>query len=163
MGLFIHYPGDQAVKILLYRLRKLRGLKPKEGKWLIQAQWELARAQLRLRTTARGKMVFGRIPDSAAGPVLEEPELAHGLALAVERAAEHGIFRPKCLVRALALQALLERHGVHGGQVRIGVRMQDAAFHAHAWVEFGEIILGDRPAHVKTFVPVTGAQVRDVV
>lgn len=150
------------MKILLYRLRKLRGLSSREMRWLIQAQWELARAQLRLRTTPRGGMVSGRAPEPAVQPLLEDTTLAYGLALAVERAADYGIFRPACLVRALALRALLEKHGLAGGQVRIGVRMRGAAFHAHAWVEFGDIILGDRPAHVKTFIPVIGAQVRDV-
>jgi hypothetical protein len=54
--------------------------------------------------------------------------------------------RATCLVRALAAQALLARHG-HPSQLRLGVaRGADRAFEAHAWLERdGQILIGGGP------------------
>jgi len=49
-------------------------------------------------------------------------------------AARHGPYRPACLVRSLALQRLLHRDGF-AADLRIGVRKQDGALEAHAWLE----------------------------
>lgn len=45
-----------------------------------------------------------------------------------------------CLVRALALQHLLARHG-HPAQLHIGVGVPDGRFAAHAWLADAEDIL----------------------
>jgi hypothetical protein len=61
---------------------------------------------------------------------------------AVEVAARR-VPRATCLVRALAAQALLARHG-HASQLRLGVaRGASRAFEAHAWLEAdGRILIG---------------------
>lgn len=61
---------------------------------------------------------------------------------AVEVAARR-VPRATCLVRALAAQALLARHG-HPSQLRLGVtRGEGRAFEAHAWLEAnGQILIG---------------------
>ena len=76
------------------------------------------------------------------------------LATAVRRAADFGLFRPFCLVRAMALRSLLERADIHGSEIRIGVRRRDGVFAAHAWIRWNNQILGDLPAHVATFTEV---------
>lgn len=86
---------------------------------------------------------------------------AEALALAVGRAAEFGVFRPLCLVRAVALNRMLERHGIKGSRVRVGVRMRNGRFAAHAWVEYGDRVLGDNEAHVGSFVELSEVRLVD--
>jgi hypothetical protein len=83
------------------------------------------------------------------------------LARAVTRASRYGVFRPQCLVRALALHQMLERHGVPGSTIRIGVRQTDRAFVAHAWVERDGVVLGDTAANAATFALLTEARMAD--
>ena len=72
---------------------------------------------------------------------------------AVSRTAEYGLFRPRCLVRSLAIQRMLRRRGLCPGELRIGVRMNHGRLLAHAWIEMGGRIVGDLPQHVRTFAP----------
>ena len=93
-------------------------------------------------------------PAGAAAPAEVTPErmaLARRIALGVTRAAAYGVFRPLCLVRAVALNALLERHRIHGSEVRVGVKRVAGKFEAHAWVEYGGVVLGDEEGHVRAF------------
>lgn len=101
----------------------------------------------------------GELPVPGNGTTLEPR--AEELALAVGRAAEHGIFRPLCLVRAVALQRLLEAHGIHGSRVRVGVRLDRGRFLAHAWVEHRQHVLGDRAELVRTFAELADVRVGD--
>ena len=80
---------------------------------------------------------------------------AERLARGVDRAARLGAFRPRCLARALALSRLLTAHGIDGHHIRIGVRRDDGGFVAHAWVELGDLVLGDTRARTAAFVPLT--------
>jgi len=136
-------------------LRRLARLSAREWLDLAEAQFELlvAKAIVAMRPTGR---LVSRAPqledvaltDAALPPSDARPEQ---LALAIGRAAEHGLFRPLCLVRAVALKRMLDRHGYTGGTVRIGVRMTDGRFAAHAWVAYGTQILGDQEWHVDSF------------
>ena len=80
-------------------------------------------------------------------------ERATALALAVDRVSRLGLARPLCLGRSLALHHLLERRGIRGSEVRVGVKGGEGAVEAHAWVEWHGHILGDRPENVGTFLP----------
>jgi hypothetical protein len=107
-------------------------------------------------------------PSSASSSVATEARpdgatlsRAEALALAVGRAAEFGVFRPLCLVRAVALNKVLERHGIKGSRVRVGVRMRNGRFAAHAWVEYGDRVLGDNEAHVGSFVELSEVRLVD--
>jgi hypothetical protein len=77
------------------------------------------------------------------------------LARAVDRAARYGIFRPRCLVRAVALSNLLEGHGIRDHTIRIGVRWNEDAFVAHAWVECAGCVLGDSISNALAYAPLT--------
>lgn len=81
--------------------------------------------------------------------------IAFGTSLAVTRATRFGVFRPQCLVRALAIQKMLQRRGIQGSELRIGVRLQERVFQAHAWVELSGLVLGDTAQHIQTFRPAT--------
>jgi hypothetical protein len=73
------------------------------------------------------------------------------LAAAVSRAAHYGLFRPRCLVRAVALHSMLQARGLFGSSLRVGVRRQKAKLFAHAWVEYGGRVLADEEWRVKQF------------
>ena len=88
------------------------------------------------------------------GPITPEREArASAIALAISRVAEHGVFRPRCLARAVALQRLLRREGIGGSRVRVGVRRVEGCLDAHAWVELNGLVLGDRVERVGGFAP----------
>jgi hypothetical protein len=149
-------------------LRKLTRLSPREWADLLEAQLALLLAQFRVWTRPTGRLVSHSSPSAtepSSPPIsdLDGPTgaRAEALALAVGRAAEFGVFRPLCLVRAVALNRVLERHGITGSRVRVGVRMRNGRFAAHAWVEYGDRILGDNEAHVGSFVELSEVQLVD--
>jgi len=132
------------------RWRDLRGVA-----W---AQIALLAAQVRLWRRPVGKLVVCRA-DAARVPLTADQRAeAEEAALALDRASRRGLFRPKCLVRALALQRLLERRGITGSVVRIGVRRSANALLAHAWVEHDGVILGDTRDMVANFTVLTDAR-----
>lgn len=65
----------------------------------------------------------------------------------VRLAARHHLWKMACLPQALALRWLLTREGI-SSQVIIGVRKDNAALEAHAWVELDGKALGE-PADVR--------------
>lgn len=137
-------------------MRKLIGLSVTEWIDLVQAQAALLGAQLLVWTRPTGKLVSNAAP-GAVPPLGALDPRAYRLALAVGRAAEHGVFRPLCLVRAVALNHMLEARRIRGSRIRIGVRHVGGRFMAHAWVEYGDVVLGDVESHVSRF-----AQLADV-
>ena len=125
---------------------------------LMAAQVALLGASFRVATRPRGQLVG--MAGTAGGRPSAAPDdtaraRARRLALAVTRVATHGVFRPQCLVRAVALKGLLDARGLAGSRVQIGVRSQRGTFAAHAWVEYGSEILGDKPEHVQSFAPLS--------
>ncbi len=143
---------------MLRRLRRLAALPPRALADLLHAQAMLIHAQLLLWTRPAGRLLGA---GTAEGTPLSAAQAARaeGLARAVERAARHGLIRPACLVRSLALCRLLEAHGIRGSRIHVGVRWQGRAFDAHAWVQHGARVLGDRPAHVNGFAELAGGRV----
>ena len=60
----------------------------------------------------------------------------------VRAAARYGIGSPTCLEKSLVLWWLLERQGISSA-LRIGTRMSNGVFEAHAWVERDGAVLDD--------------------
>lgn len=137
---------------MLQPLRKLLGLSPRDWRDLVRAQAALARAQWRLRRAPIGQLAIREVirPDQVRG----DPVRARALALATERVAANGLLRPLCLVRAIALRDLLLADGIVGASIRVGVRRRNGLFEAHAWVRWGDAVLGDRPELVAQFMEV---------
>ena len=124
----------------------------------MRAQIALIRAQREMRSMPTGDLV--REETAPVGvSVSGHAEAVRRIALAVNRAAEYGVFRPKCLVKSRALRQMLDSAGVIGAQVRVGVQLSGGRFLAHAWVEYGGEVVGDDPAYVARFNPITGLQV----
>lgn len=149
-----------AFRVWRHRFRKLSTLDALGWRELLQAQLELLVAQVVVWTRRRGRLV--RTGDRIGGDVRPSTASlaeARRLSLAVQRAGEHGVFRPSCLVRSVALQRMLGRRGHHGSRIRIGVLSQEHEFLAHSWVEYGELVLGDHPFHVQRFEPVGSVDV----
>lgn len=140
-------------------LRKLLAIGAQGRRDLIRAQFALLRAHWRLRRRSVGGLVTRRGHD--AEPITGDPARARALARAVERAATHGVFRPLCLTRAIALREVLDAEGITGSDVRVGVRRVGGRFDAHAWVRWGDAVLGDRPEHVAEFTEVDDIRVLD--
>jgi hypothetical protein len=139
-------------------LRRLARLSARDWLDIAEAQFELLVAKIIVATRRTGQLVsrapldpFGDSDASVATPALNADPRPEQLALAIGRAAENGLFRPLCLVRAVALKRLLDRHGYEGSVVKIGVRMSHGRFAAHAWVAYGDQILGDQEWHVQSF------------
>lgn len=141
-------------------LRKLAALDPRSLADLLLAQWFLLRAGWRKRTQPIGSLTARQTLAAATwAQVSGDPDRARALALAVSRAAEHGLFRPFCLVRAIALRDLLERDRILGSEIRVGVRRKQGKFQAHAWVRWGTEVLGDQPSNIATFTEVDDIRV----
>lgn len=66
------------------------------------------------------------------------------IATLVNIAALHVPFPATCLTRSLLLGWMLRRRGV-ASQLRIGVRLTEGVLDAHAWVEYADIPINDRP------------------
>lgn len=136
----------------LSRLGRLLSLSRSDLADLFLAQWELLVVRFWLMKTPTGELV--KVDSTAVpAPVASEAQVARArsIALAVERAAENGLYRATCLRRATAIQRLLTREGIFGSHLRLGVRNGPRGFEAHAWVELGEVLLGDLPQHVSRF------------
>lgn len=134
------------------RAARLLGLSARELADLIAAQVALLRAQWLLRVRPVGSLV--RRAALAPGGPSGDAARAQQLALAVGRAAEHGVFRPRCLARSIALRDLLASHGIEGSVIRVGVQQERGRFLAHAWVTWRDQVLGDRAEWVARFTEV---------
>jgi hypothetical protein len=143
----------------LHHAKRAIGLPRDARADLLAAQWALLAAQCAVWTRPRGTLVGSVGRSGAARPTPHAERRAQELALAVTRAAGYGLFRPQCLVRALALVRMLDARGLAGARVRVGVAKEGAAFSAHAWVEYGDLLLGDRPERVGAYVPLPGVEV----
>lgn len=157
-------------------LARIARTTPAEWRDLLRAQGAVLLAQLHLRTRPIGTLVVadretaevverGALRDAGGEPSPPPPRgrrptaRAWQLALAVNRVARFGLTRPRCLARAIALHRLLDADGEGGSIVRVGVRRGRSGFEAHAWVEIGGVVVGDREDHVRSFVPVRGLDV----
>ena len=129
------------------------------------AQLELLRAQVMVWRRPIGRLIAEPTPaPEQQGRVARLPmdERTASIARAVDRAARCGVFRPKCLVRSMALHRMLERSGITGSVIRIGVRRNGDDLLAHAWVEHMGVTLIDSPSSVAVFARLTDARLADL-
>lgn len=132
--------------------RKLLQLDARGWRDLLRAQWALLAAARRLRRVPIGQLAIREpIPATVAAG---DPARVEAIARAVRVTADHGLFHPYCLVRAIALRDLLRREGIEGSSIRIGARRHAGAFQAHAWVVWNGRVLADEAQHVATFTEI---------
>ncbi len=129
----------------------------------LAAQFALLRARRLLATAPIGALTTRRVGTArVADSEIQEPPRAApeaqlraaALGDAVQWTSTHGLFRPFCLVQALALQELLSKAGIHDSEIRVGVRREGNSLKAHAWVRWNGQVLGDDPKHVSEFTEV---------
>lgn len=150
------------LRLWRHRLRRLSRLRSADLAQLLEAQGMLLWAQLLVWTRPQGELVSAAPPAAPATPPSEqERESARRLAVAIGRAAGHGVFRPACLVRSVALNRMLISHGIHGSLIKVGVQWRDDRFAAHAWVEHGGRVIGDRESHVRHFEQLTSIELAE--
>ena len=132
---------------------KLLALSARDWRDLFHAQWLLLMAQWRLRTRATGSLLdhWTTTPGPPVAADVRQLQRTREIGSAVRRVAMHGMIRPQCLARSLAICEWLESEDIRGAIVRIGVRPQEATIAAHAWVEYAGELVGDSPAHVRRF------------
>lgn len=133
-------------------VRRLFSLPAREVGALALAQWYLLQARRTVRRRPKGALLrpveeSPRPAARAAGVELSD------LVTAVNRAADYGLFRPTCLVRAVALERMIARSGAGSAVVRVGVARDREEFLAHAWIELDGSVIGDEPTHVHRFTP----------
>jgi hypothetical protein len=160
---------------VLHSARKLATLPIAEWRYLLHAQFNLLWAQALVWVRPLGGLVdsseapgapavkggaraegvgvpaAGGTGAAAVPASMPADALPRHLALGVRRAAAYGVFRPLCLVRSVALNRMLDQYGFHGSRIRVGVRLVDGKFAAHAWVEYEGQVLGDDLEHVSGF------------
>ena len=78
-------------------------------------------------------------------PAAREDDLsrAKNIARLVHIAAHHGPYRANCLCRSLVLLRLLAWQGMTG-VLKLGARLEDQQFDAHAWVQLHGEVVNDR-------------------
>ena len=74
------------------------------------------------------------------------------IARLVRIAAEHGLYRAKCLEQSLVLRWLLQRQGIDA-RIVFGARREDAQMQAHAWVEVNGVPLSEDNGVYQDFSP----------
>jgi hypothetical protein len=128
---------------------------------MAEAQLALLRAEVQRRSKPAGALVESAPAETNPRSVSAEERKAYRrFSGAVDRAARYGVFRPQCLSSALALSGLLSARGFVAHRIRIGVRKDDTAFTAHAWVELDDELRQNAPAGTLGFTALTSVSAR---
>ena len=138
--------------------RRLFALPLSEVGDLVIAQRMLLAAQWTVWRRPRGELLRPLANGTLAAPAHANQAHANQAHLermvtAVDRVSRFGLFRPTCLVRAVALERVLQQSDAGPAAVRVGVHRERDALLAHAWIELGGRVIGDNPAFVRRFVP----------
>lgn len=117
--------------------------------WLL---WRSIREQKRARH-ALARHSLGHLL-TPTGLARADPDPCRPIAAAFARASRYCDATDQCLVRGLAMRALLARRGL-GVDLVIGVTLP---FAAHCWIQAGEVVLSDPVDRVRNFTPLLTAQ-----
>lgn len=137
------------------KLLRFWNLPRAERRDLLDAARALFRARLSVRRTPLGDLIQRERADGLPSLPLPDRPVSERVGLAVNRVANNLPFDATCLVRSLAIQNVFHSRGLDPGEIKVGVRMQDGAFEAHAWVVQDGRIVGDEPARVARFTEVS--------
>jgi len=136
------------------KLFRFFAISREERRELLGALGALLWARKAMKKQPLGELVASRDDSTEAALPIDLPKTRR-LSQAVVRMAGYVPFEAACLMRSLAIQRLLDRSGLNSGQIRIGVNIVDGEFLAHAWVEVDGRVMGDTPAYIDQFTPVT--------
>lgn len=102
---------------------------------------------VRMRRWLERMSAHDAMREAAPGDIANAQRLARLAAIA----GAHGPFEATCLRQSLLLHFLLRRKRL-APELTIGVRRQGGAFDAHAWVQLGDVALG-QPQLAHTALP----------
>ena len=128
------------------RLKRVLKLSPDELAILAQAAicMPIVRLALRFISVARLNAMATRSRRQLSRIVAKPEDIARLVSIA----ADHGIYRARCLEKSLVLRWLLARRGIDG-QVVFGTCKAEDAMQAHAWIEVNGVPLNeDDGAHL---------------
>lgn len=149
-----------SLRRLRIALDKAAHLSSSDLRHALLGQVALLRALRDVRDRPQGSLVKKESLPSPTRSVSEAQRLqAREVARGVSRAARYGLFEPTCLVRSMAIARRLEREGIDGGVVRVGVAKRDGQFVAHAWIEVEGEVIGDDASRVEQYQPLDDLQV----
>ena len=140
---------------MLFRYwRVWRALQPLQQKILIQS-WALFPILVLALRLFSYRRVYRALLQYSANPASPVATAAHPqvgeLARAVQIAAAHSLVPVVCLPRSLMLWWQLRRYGYESA-LRFGVRKNQGAFEAHAWVKFRNTVLLDPETIEQSYV-----------
>ena len=140
------------------KVTKLLDLKGSQWAVILQAPFVLLMSWARLSVGGFQK-TLERIHTQSEPVMSPEQQLlrAKETAWALAVAVKFGPWRPRCLLRSLALGWFLGRRGIPF-KIRIGVPAGKAAvgpgdFSAHAWVEHAGVVLNDKEDIAEQYPP----------
>jgi len=113
------------------------------------ATWAVVDALRRYRGKSLAEILSVMDADRSAGPAASEPLRA--VVADFHRWIPFAPLSGKCLLRAFVLLRLLRRRG-HDAAWVFGVRTWP--FHAHCWLQCGEVVLDDDVERVAAFTPI---------
>lgn len=129
---------------LARRLARFRGLSGSDRRTLLAAAAWMPIFWLGLRVLGlprfQARLQHSKSTVNVAMPLADIQALGE----IVNIAARHTLGPRTCLTRSLLLGWLLRRRGVES-QLRIGVRLNQGALDAHAWVECDGVPVNDQP------------------
>lgn len=142
---------------MLRNVKRYLDLERADRRTLRRAYIWLAMTDIALRTVGLARLVRRlRIVDPHWGGVgADAPYRAWRYAHWLDVASRHHVVRARCLHRSLVLNRWLLREGIPS-HLRIGVRKEGRALHAHAWVELGGRAVYEHPDALTAFVPLVG-------
>lgn len=125
----------------------------------LRAYAALAQTDLALRVRGFQGVVTSVAPltPSASAMTLNDVDISrvNGYVRWIKSAARLHLAPARCLHESLTLHRWLRADGLPS-EIRIGVRKEDGALQAHAWVELCGQIVNDAPAVVAQFQPLEG-------
>jgi hypothetical protein len=128
------------------RLEQLRSLSRDERRNLASALFWLpaTRVLLRLIGFKRTLGFYQQNNELAAQytPVNQDLDTATMVARMISIAANHGLYRARCLPKSLVLVKFLQARDI-ASNLKIGARCQGEEFGAHAWVECGGVAINE--------------------
>lgn len=136
---------------------KLRRLAGREGRLLVQAIVLLPALAVAVRLLGfrRVHTALDRVAPPLEEDMWTEAEVQERVWMArrlLQLALRWSPYRPNCLQRSMTLWWLLRQQGL-GSEFRIGARLHEGVFEAHAWVERGERVLNDQQDIAEQYRP----------
>jgi hypothetical protein len=157
-----NFPRGKVLKTLMEDWRRFRALSGSAKELVFAAAVALTTTWVGLRLLGfrrwKGLLVWltPRAINEPNATDRRPVDSARAVAHMEQVVARRLFFKTNCLEQSLALWWLLRRRGI-AAEVRIGARKNEGRFEAHAWVDFGGVVLNDSAESHVSFLPFDGS------